>query len=219
MQSLWWQIFDMLGTMAFALSGTLVGVSRRMDLFGVFVLAAATAIGGGIMRDILLGHTPPVAMRSSMYFWLIFDTFFVTSFIIRYFNVRHRMFDNFKKAYLLSDAIGLGSFTVTGTLLGCMAYPESWVLDIALGVITAVGGGVIRDLLAGTVPTIFLRDIYAAASLAGASLLYSMLMMFGFSIDVSGIACFVCTVVIRIVALSLHWNLPRVRRRRDGDIL
>ena len=219
MQSLWWQIFDILGTIAFALSGTFVGISRRMDIFGVFVLASVTAIGGGILRDILMGHIPPVALTNAKYFWIILITFILASAFHRYFRAQQGMLEHFKVIYLLSDAIGLGSFTVTGTLLGCLVFPDYWVLDILLGVITAVGGGILRDLLAGTVPGVFLHDIYASASLIGAVVLYVTLVWWGIPMDIAGIACFLVTVVIRILSLVLHWNLPRVRRRKGKGFL
>ena len=83
MQSVWWQLFDILGTTAFALSGTMVAVSRRMDIFGVFVLAAATAVGGGILRDVIIGNIPPAALRSDLYLWIVIITIAVTCAIIR----------------------------------------------------------------------------------------------------------------------------------------
>jgi len=212
-QSIWWQLFDILGTMAFALSGTMVGISRRMDVFGVFVLSAATAVGGGIMRDVLLGTMPPVALKDSMYFWIVSCTFVAATFFLRYFNVRRRMFNRFKFIYLLSDAVGLGSFTVTGTLLACLSFPDSWVFDVTLGVFTAIGGGVIRDVLAGTVPGVLRRDVYASASLAGAVALYICYHGLMLPIELAGMICFIITVAIRIIAIMKHWNLPRVRRR------
>lgn len=219
MQSLWWQIFDILGTIAFALSGTLVGVSRRMDVFGVFVLAAATAVGGGILRDVTLGNIPPAAMQRGMYFWLTLFTVAVTCALIRYFDLRRGLMNRFKAAYFISDAIGLGSFTVTGTMLSYLYYPQLWVLAITLGVVTAVGGGVIRDVLAGHVPGIFLQDIYASASLVGASVLYICLNYFQSSLELAGVIGFTVTVVLRVLALRFHLNLPRVRRKRKRELL
>ena len=154
MQSLWWQIFDVLGTAAFALSGALVAVSRRMDLFGIFVLAAATAVGGGIVRDMLLGNIPPAAFKTSVYLWIILVAMVLSIIGVRYIRVssRKRLMHGGLVVYLCCDAVGLGSFTVTGTLLGCFYYPAYWILCVTLGVLTAVGGGVIRDVLAGRIP-------------------------------------------------------------------
>ncbi|WP_301963202.1 trimeric intracellular cation channel family protein, partial [uncultured Megasphaera sp.] len=154
MQSIWWQVFDILGTSAFALSGALVAISRRMDLFGIFVLAAATAVGGGIVRDLMLGHTPPSAFRTTLYVWIIALSIVAVVLFIRYVNVssRQRLVHQMESIYLVCDAIGLGSFTVTGTLMGFYYYPQYWVLNVTLGVLTAVGGGVVRDVLAGQIP-------------------------------------------------------------------
>lgn len=219
MQSLWWQLFDILGTTAFALSGTMVAVSRRMDIFGVFVLAAATAVGGGILRDVIIGNIPPAALRSDLYLWIVIITIAVTCAIIRYITMRRDLMDRFKNVYLISDAIGLGSFTVTGTMLGCSYYPTMWVLAITLGVVTAVGGGVIRDVLAGQVPTIFLQDIYASASLIGSCMLYIAFIILEIPAEISCIIGFSVTLILRMLAIHFHWNLPRVRRKRRDDIL
>ena len=174
MDAIWWQIFDLLGTTAFAVSGVFAAISRRMDLFGIFVLSAATAVGGGIIRDILIGNIPPAAFKNSIYLWIILGSMAVITIIVRYFNIRmwRRVVGKLSIWYLVCDAIGLGSFTVTGTLLGCFYYPDYWILDITLGVLTAVGGGVIRDVLAGRIPGVLRKEVYATASLLGSIFLY-----------------------------------------------
>jgi len=197
----------------------MVAVSRRMDIFGVFVLAAATAVGGGILRDVIIGNIPPAALRSDLYLWIVIITIAVTCAIIRYITMRRDLMDRFKNVYLISDAIGLGSFTVTGTMLGCSYYPTMWVLAITLGVVTAVGGGVIRDVLAGQVPTIFLQDIYASASLIGSCMLYIAFIILEIPAEISCIIGFGVTLILRVLAIHFHWNLPRVRRKRRDDIL
>lgn len=216
MQSVWWQLFDILGTLAFALSGALVAVLRRMDVFGIFVLASATAVGGGIVRDLILGRTPPAFFKTAMYFWLIVATVAVVILFLRYLDVhqRHRFMGVSVQLYLLCDALGLGSFTVTGTLLGCTVYSQYWVLCVFLGLITAVGGGIIRDVLAGRVPATLIQDVYATASFFGACVLYVLLVCFEMPIDVAAVSCFVCTVGVRLLAIHFHWNLPHVKHRR-----
>ena len=126
MDAIWWHIFDLLGTTAFAVSGVFAALSRRMDLFGIFVLSAATAVGGGIIRDILIGNIPPAAFKNSIYLWIIVGSIVVVTLTVRYFNIRmwRRFMSHLSALYLLCDAIGLGSFTVTGTLLGCYYYPD-----------------------------------------------------------------------------------------------
>ena len=219
MQSIWWQLFDILGTVAFALSGSMVAISRRMDIFGVFVLTAATAVGGGIVRDIILGQLPPLFFRNSLYFWLIIITMIGTVAFLRYLSgkVRHRIVRYALVIYLVCDAIGLASFTITGTLLGHHFYPHYWILCLSLGVITAVGGGIIRDILAGRIPSTLKQEVYATASIIGAIVLYGMLYIGGIPVFFSAVSCFIITVTVRLVAVFFHWNLPRVRRRKRGQ--
>ena len=176
MESIWWYIFDIMGTLAFAVSGVLVAVSKRMDLFGIFVLAASTAIGGGIIRDLMLGHTPPIALQSSLYFFLII------------------------------------------ALSGLYFNPDMWVLIIMLGVITAVGGGVIRDVLAGKVPSVLVHDIYATAALLGSVTLY-VLVIFDWPVDVAALISFFTTVSSRVVAIKAKLDMPHVKRKRRGQWL
>lgn len=220
MQSIWWQVFDILGTSAFALSGALVAISRRMDVFGIFVLAAATAVGGGIVRDLMLGHTPPSAFRTTLYVWIIALSIVAVVLFIRYVNVssRQRLVHQMESVYLVCDAIGLGSFTVTGTLMGFYYYPQYWVLNVTLGVLTAVGGGVVRDVLAGQIPGVLKKEIYATAALAGACILLSVHIYWGFTIYAASTLSFAFTVCLRLVAVRLHWNLPRVRRTTKSSI-
>lgn len=220
MQSLWWQIFDVLGTAAFALSGALVAVSRRMDLFGIFVLAAATAVGGGIVRDILLGNVPPAAFKTSVYLWIVLAAMLLSIISVRYIRVssRKRFMHGGLVVYLCCDAVGLGSFTVTGTLLGCFYYPAYWILCVTLGVLTAVGGGVIRDVLAGRIPGVLRQEIYATASLAGSLAIWWLYVQQGVSVTMVAVMGFSFTVLLRLIAVYFHWNLPRVKRATRNEL-
>lgn len=163
-----------------------------MDLFGIFVLSAATAVGGGIVRDILIGNIPPAAFKNSIYLWIILGSIVIVTLTVRYFNIHmwRRFMGHLSAIYLLCDAIGLGSFTVTGTLLGCYYYPDYWILDITLGVLTAVGGGVIRDVLAGRIPVVLRTEVYATASLLGSVLLYGAVIPFEVPFEVGAIVSF-----------------------------
>ena len=236
MESIWWYIFDIMGTLAFAVSGVLVAVSKRMDLFGILVLAASTAIGGGIIRDLMLGHTPPIALQSSLYFFLIIAAMLGTTAMIRYFdaNIRSKYTDcnlaplrkpvtnpvvhHSAYIYLAGDTIGLASFAITGTLSGLYFNPDMWVLIITLGVITAVGGGVIRDVLAGKVPSVLVHDIYATAALLGSVTLY-VLVIFDWPVDVAALISFFTTVSSRVVAIKAKLDMPHVKRKRRGQWL
>ena len=220
MESIWWYIFDIMGTLAFAVSGVLVAVSKRMDLFGIFVLAASTSIGGGIIRDLMLGHTPPIALQSSLYFFLIIAAMLGTTAMIRYFDahIRSKVMHHSAYIYLAGDTIGLASFTITGTLSGLYFNLDMWVLIITLGVITAVGGGVIRDVLAGKVPSVLVHDIYATAALLGSVTLY-VLVIFDCPVDVAALISFFTTVSSRVVAIKAKLDMPHVKRKRRGQWL
>lgn len=219
MFSFWWHMFDILGTIAFAVSGILVGVLRRMDVFGVFVLSAATAVGGGIIRDILIGRIPPTVFQSSLYFWLIIASIVVMGMVLRYsdLHLHYRWGKYWRRIYLLCDAIGLGAFTVTGILLGYFLYPDLWVLNMTLGVITAVGGGVVRDVLAGLIPGVLRREFYAMASLTGAGSFYVFLFCTDMNIGIAVIGSFGLTVGLRLLAIRFNWRVPRIMRHRPGQ--
>ena len=138
-----WTFFEIAGTIAFAISGALVGISRRMDIFGILVLALSTAIGGGIIRDVLVGNIPPNSFKTSLYIVLTTVITFIIFFIYRNQILRYMSRRKLRKIYLLADTLGLASFTVTGTTIGFNAYPEYPLFAITLGLITAVGGGII----------------------------------------------------------------------------
>lgn len=221
MESVWWLVFDLLGTAAFAISGAFAAISRRMDLFGIFVLSSVTAVGGGVLRDVLLERIPPAFFRTSIYFWIITGSILLTALPLRYLprHTRRRFMGKFFSLYLASDAVGLGSFTVTGTWLGCYCYPDYWILAITLGVLTAVGGGVLRDVLAGKIPGVLRKDVYATASLAGSAFLYLALALFKLPLTAAAVGAFLLTVVIRLTAIRFHLNIPKVRKKGGREPL
>ena len=201
-----WYIFDMIGTNAFAVSGALVGVSRKMDIFGMTVLALATAIGGGIVRDVLLGYFPPNSLRNIVYVTVVLV---VTVIVFLIYNSRYRkhaMGPRSRASYLLADALGLASFTVTGASAGFKLYPELPIFIVLLGTITAVGGGIIRDMLAQRIPSVLKEDVYALPSIIGGIVYYLMVTSSWDSMAVYG--AFTVVLVIRLLALKYNWSLP-----------
>ena len=190
-----WYMFDMIGTIAFAVSGALVGVARKMDIFGMAVLALATAIGGGIVRDVLLGYFPPNSLR-------IYNS--------RY--RKHAMGPRSRASYLLADALGLASFTVTGASAGFKLYPELPIFIVLLGTITAVGGGIIRDMLAQRIPSVLKEDVYALPSIIGGIVYYLMVTSSWDSMAVYG--AFTVVLVIRLLAIKYNWSLPKVGKTK-----
>ena len=202
-------IFEIIGTIAFAISGAMTGLRKNMDVFGVCILGLTTAVGGGVIRDLILGITPPAMFRDPVYALLAVGV----SIIIFIPIVRRLLFAN-KRAYehilLISDSAGLGIFTVYGASAAIDAgFGGNVFLTVFVAVLTGVGGGVIRDLFAGDRPYIFVKHIYACAALAGA--LLCVLLWNAAGRSVSMIAGFALVVVIRLLAVRFHWNLPRAK--------
>ena len=207
-----WYMFDMIGTLAFAVSGALVGVARKMDIFGMAVLALATAIGGGIVRDVLLGYFPPNSLRNVVYVTVVLA---VTVIVFLIYNSRYRkhaMGPRSRASYLLADALGLASFTVTGASAGFKLYPELPIFIVLLGTITAVGGGIIRDMLAQRIPSVLKEDVYALPSIIGGIVYYLMVTSSWESAAVYG--AFTVVLIIRLLAIKYNWSLPKVGKTK-----
>lgn len=204
-----WYIFDMVGTIAFAVSGALVGVSRKMDIFGIAVLALATAIGGGIVRDVLLGYLPPNSLRHIVYIAVVLVVVAIVfvAYSSRYHH--HVMGPRSRAVYLLADALGLASFTVTGAAVGYAMHPSLPIFIVLLGTITAVGGGIIRDLLARLIPSVLREDVYALPSIIG-GIVYYVLVIHDVAVGANYVA-FTVVLIIRLLAITYNWSLPKVR--------
>ena len=207
-------IMEMIGTVAFASSGALTAFKQNMDIFGVNVLGIITAVGGGCIRDLIIGRTPPVMFIRPIYALVAMLTCNLL-FLIFYRN--QKLLTNcfiiaYEKLMLVLDAIGLGIFTVTGVSTGMnTAYNDNLFLVTFLGVITGVGGGVLRDILAIQKPYILVKHVYACASLAGA--LTCALLWFLGSIPAMWLGAAV-VLLIRILAMVFHWNLPRLQQKK-----
>lgn len=162
-------IIETVGTIAFAISGVLTAMERRLDLFGAFVLAGTTAVGGGIIRDLILGRTPPLAFSNPYYVTIAFLSAGAMLLIVRLVGnmTKGRIF-SFLQVLNVCDAMGLGIFSVLGADAAAQCgLGNNLFLTVFVGVVTGVGGGVLRDLLAGRAPVIMRRDIYALCSIAG----------------------------------------------------
>ena len=165
-------ILDLIGTAAFAASGAWVGVRKHMDLFGVLVLGVVTAVGGGTLRDLLLGDIPPFSLKNESYIYIAIVVSLIV-FANRRETVNRIQFKTFEKPLLYFDAIGLGTFVVIGTTKA-LDFHLGLLGAILMGVMTGTAGGVIRDLFANQVPLIFRREIYASACVAGGLLLVAL---------------------------------------------
>jgi len=206
-------IMEIIGTIAFASAGAMVAVEKEMDLLGVCVLGMTTAVGGGMIRDLILGVNPPVMFQNPVYA-LVAIAFSMLVFIVAYYNHKlqeSKLYVAYDRLMLICDALGLAIFTVVGVNAAWnMEYETTTFLQIFVGVLTGVGGGVLRDVMAGNTPYIFVKHIYASASIIGAVVTIVLMNFFG---ELTGmIAGAVIVFVIRIFAAYFKWNLPRIRK-------
>ncbi len=202
-------IVNILGTVAFAASGAMIGLRKNMDIFGVCILGLTTAIGGGVIRDLILGLTPPMAFQDPTCAMVALATSAVF-FSRRVWRLLTRSPELYSLLLFWMDTLGLGAFTVIGVELAfSRAERPTFFLRAFVGVVTGVGGGVIRDLLAQEVPYIFVKHVYACASLTGA-LLCAGLWNYADSMAamLSGMAA---VVLIRCLAAHYRWNLPKAK--------
>lgn len=202
-------LFEIVGTIAFALSGAMTGLKKEMDIFGVAILGLTAAVGGGIIRDLILGITPPTTFQNP---WFAFTA--IAMSILAFIPwIRRRLTRRaavYEKVLLWMDSLGLGIFTVVGIQIAHgTARDYSAFLYVFVGVITGVGGGILRDVLAGNTPFIFVRHVYASASIAGA-IACTLLWPLGgsFAAMLSGT---VLIVAIRLLSAHYRWNLPKAR--------
>jgi len=194
----WIQLIDYSGTLLFAVSGVLIGVEKKFDLFGVIILAFVTAIGGGTLRDILIGSTPVGWMQNDTYIYLI-----ISSIPLVYFF--RTTIQKWRKSVFIFDTLGIALFTVLG-LEKTLTVGLSPVVAIFMGVVSAVFGGVLRDVLANEVPLIFRKEIYASACLTGAVSYYIALQWLAKTPAI--ILAISIVVIIRIIAIRRNWELP-----------
>jgi uncharacterized membrane protein YeiH len=198
---------DLIGTAAFAASGAWAGIRRKMDLFGVLVLGLVTAIGGGTIRDLLLGDIPPFSLQDETYLYISLGVSLAVFFL-------HRKFDNLRHPLLYFDAVGLGTFVVIGTGKA-LTFPVGILGAVMMGVMTATAGGVIRDILANQVPLILRKEIYASACLGGALLLV-LLHRWSAPPVPSQLAAALVVIALRLLAIRYQWSLPKAEGQRPG---
>lgn len=204
-------VMEWIGTAAFAVSGALVAIGCGLDLFGVVIVGCVTAVGGGMIRDLLIGNTPPLVFAKPDILILALVTTLAV-FAISYINskrfkgIRQRI----EYINIFFDALGLASFSVTGVVVACESVDKcSPLLAITLGVLTGVGGGILRDVLVNEKPYVLTKHIYAVASILGSSVYYVMSVCFeqrvwGTFVSVG------LTIAIRLMAAHFRWKLPKV---------
>ena len=208
-------VLEIVGTLAFAVSGAFVGVRRDMDVFGVIILGLTTAVGGGVIRDLILGLTPPRTFQHPIYAMIAIAAS-VAVFLIARRGFTEKTTGPYSVVMLVMDSLGLGAFTVSaiGTALEQGVEYNAFLL-VFTGVVTGVGGGVLRDVMAGQTPYIFLKHVYASASLLGAVLCVIMMPLTG---DAWAIALgMTATVVIRLLSAYFRWNLPHAGKNGSKE--
>ena len=204
-------IIEILGTIAFSISGVLVAREKKMDIFGTIVLGAATAVGGGITRDLILGLTPPQIFLTPVYVTVSFITSCIL-FIWFYYR-KNSGFEVLGHAYETvfnaADSFGLAAFSISGIETAINAgHRNNMFLVVFVGTITAVGGGILRDILAGQMPLILQKRVYAVAAIIGAIVFYVLNIRFAMDEMIASFACIVIVVLIRYLAIRFEWNLP-----------
>ena len=193
------RIIEIAGTVAFSIAGAFAAMEKRLDLFGIFIIAFVTAMGGGTLRDVLIGELPVKWMLDlSSGFVVILSTIAAISFT--------RVLQNYHKILLLFDSIGLGFFTVVGIQTGVTLSLHP-AICIALGTITACFGGVIRDILLNNIPLIFEKEIYATTCIFG-GVLFFLFQDVDIPIIPIEVICLLSVVVFRLLAVRYDWQLP-----------
>lgn len=211
------QILEIIGTIAFAVSGALIALSCSLDLFGVVFIGCITAFGGGIMRDILIGRVPPAVFGNS-YLIFIAGISAVVVFVVAYINRHHfdSLREKLEKINNVFDAIGLSVFSVIGVeaVLGAGFFNRK-LFCILMGMITGVGGGILRDVLANKTPYVLKKHIYAIASLLGSGLYY-VLRVTVKNIVFSATLAMIVVFAVRMLATVYRWELPKVKFDKES---
>ncbi|HKS30058.1 MAG TPA: trimeric intracellular cation channel family protein [Pyrinomonadaceae bacterium] len=202
-------VLDLIGTFVFALSGAVVGIKQRLDIFGVLVLSFAAGSAGGIMRDLLIGSVPPAAIRD----WRYLAASLLAGLLIFIWFPRSQRVLRIRTIVLIFDAAGLGLFAVSGTQKA-LGYGLNPVMAPVLGMLTGIGGGMLRDVLVSEIPYVLRADLYAVAALAGA-----LVVVVGYLLGTTPTGAAVLGAVLcfclRLFALRRGWRLPVARPRAD----
>lgn len=217
MEAIILHILEIIGTVAFAISGAFVAIKAKLDIFGVVFIGCVTAVGGGITRDLLIGVTPPTIF-SNWYILLIAAGTSLIVFIVAYIN--REKFDDLRAQIEhinnFFDAIGLAAFSVMGTEIAFTnGLFDNPILAVVLGMLTGVGGGMIRDVLTDTTPYIFKKHVYALTSIAGATLYYILRYFFPDTAMISTMVSILLVFLLRMFATKYHWSLPKIHLNEE----
>lgn len=206
------RIFEIIGTIAFAVSGATLAIKKELDIFGVIVIGVITAVGGGATRDIILGYLPPALFRDPIFVIIATVTCVIVFALFSLLKTRFAVFfEKLTSIINICDAVGLGIFVAIGMSAAIKAgYGENGFLLVFVGTITGVGGGLLRDVIVGVVPYVLKKHVYAVAAIGGA-ILYLITYNLNFNSIISYMICAVFIVTIRLLATKFEWNLPKVK--------
>lgn len=204
-------VLELIGTCAFAVSGAVLGITKRFDIFGVIFSAIITSLGGGTVRDVLMGNLPPAMFRN--YIYLIFAlvtallTFITASILKNTFSENIVVIDRVNNIF---DAIGLGVFTIVGMNVAINGgFKDNFFFVVFLGMTTGCGGGILRDVIVGDIPFVLRKRVYAVASIGGGVLYYLLFVVFEQGQIISMVAGILVIFLLRIFASVFKWDLPR----------
>ena len=192
-------LLDIIGPMAFALSGALTAMNKRLDPFGILIIAFVTAVGGGTLRDVLIGRTPVGWMLNLNYVYVI-SIGYILAILFR------KRFDKLRKSLFLFDTVGLGVFTLIGLEKG-ISIGLHPIICTALGTMTACFGGVIRDILCNEIPVIFRKEIYATICILG-GIVFFMLKKGNFPDELIQLVTSLVIIIVRLLVVKFNWSLP-----------
>lgn len=197
------QILDLFGTMAFAVTGAFKAIEHKSDIVGIIILSTITGVAGGVIRDIIFGKFPPTVVINPLYLIVTVVTGIVIFILYPSIKIHWNLFLKF-------DAVGLGVFTIIGASIAYNIFGLNFLTMAFAGVLTAVGGGILRDVFVNEVPLVFVKELYASTSFIGVIILFVMLVM-GISLYSATIPSILAVTSIRLLAMKYNWNLPRAR--------
>jgi uncharacterized membrane protein YeiH len=193
---------DYFGTVAFAITGAFKAIEQKADIVGIVILSGVTGLAGGLIRDVIFGKYPPTALSDPMYLVLPiitgFSIFFLYPRLKKHWNI-----------FLKCDAIGLGVFTVIGASIAYSIFGPNLLLVSIGGLITATGGGILRDVLVNEIPLVFVRELYATASFMGIVVFFVLIILS--DPIIAAISGIISATGIRLLAIKYAWNLPKVK--------
>ena len=198
------QILDLFGTMAFAVTGAFRAIEHRSDIVGVIILATITGVAGGILRDVVFGRLPPLALTNPLYLIITVTTAVAIFFLYRRLKKHWNLFLKF-------DAIGLGVFTVIGATFAYNLFGLNFLAMAFSGLLTAIGGGILRDVFVNEVPLVLVKELYASASFVGVVIFFGLLLIANMDFNVAAISSIAAATGLRLLAIRYDWNLPHAK--------